>query len=84
MKLNPNAIEELRSQFDYDKTLPLNVEEHGTQTRNGVSALDLSYASPIHGKVKAYWVAPSEGEKVAGLLFVHPGPGDRTIHQRPM
>ena len=76
MKFSSN--EALRSQFDYDKTLPLNIEEHGTQTSDGVSVLDTSYSSPVHGRVKAYWVSPAEGEQFAGLLFVHPGPGDRT------
>jgi uncharacterized protein len=78
MKLNPDAIKDLRSQFDYDKTLSLEIEEYDTQTNNGVSVLDLSYASPAHGRVKAYWVSPSEGEQVASFLFVHPGPGNRT------
>jgi uncharacterized protein len=77
MKLEPDAIEDLRSQFDYDKTLSLEIEEHDTQTNKGVSVLDLSYASPTHGRVKAYWVTPSENEQVASILFVHPGPGNR-------
>jgi uncharacterized protein len=77
MKLNPDAIEDLRPQFDYDKTLSLEIEEHDTQTNKGVSVLDLSYASPTHGRVKAYWVTPSENEQVASILFVHPGPGNR-------
>jgi uncharacterized protein len=77
MKLNSDAIKNITSQFDYDKTLPLDIQEHGTQTNNGFSVLDLSYASPTHGRVKAYWVTPSKREQVAGLLFVHPGPGNR-------
>ncbi len=77
MKLKSNTIKDLTSQFDYDKTLPLGIEEHGTQTNNGVSILDISYPSPTHGRVKAFWVAPSENEQVASVLFVHPGPGNR-------
>jgi uncharacterized protein len=78
MKLKPDASKDLSSQFDYDKTLPLQLEEHATETNNRVSVLDLSYASPTHGRVKAYWVAPSEGEQFASVLFVHPGPGNRS------
>lgn len=78
MKLSPDAIKDLASQFDYDKALSLELEEHGTQTNNGVSVLDLSYASPTHGRLKAFWVTPFGDEQVASVLFVHPGPGNRS------
>jgi uncharacterized protein len=78
MKLKPDANKDLSSQFNYDKTLPLELEEHGTETNNGIPVLDISYASPTHGRVKAYWVALSEGEQFASVLFVHPGPGNRS------
>lgn len=67
-----------KTMFDYDRTLPLEVAERGVEHKHGVSIHDVSYASPGHGGVKAYWVAPPEDGPFAGLIFVHPGPGDRT------
>ena len=65
------------SAFDYDRALPLDVEESGSERRNGVSVHDISYASAGHGRIKAYWVVPAGNGPFAGLIFVHPGPGDR-------
>ena len=65
------------SAFDYDRALPLDVEESGSERRNGVSVHDISYHSPGHGRIKAYWVVPAGNGSFAGLIFVHPGPGDR-------
>ena len=65
------------STFDYDRALRLGVEESGSEQRNGVSVHDISYASPGHGRIKAYWVVPGGNGSFAGLIFVHPGPGDR-------
>ena len=65
------------SAFDYDRALSLDVEESGSEQRNGVSVHDISYTSPGHDRIKAYWVVPAGGRPFAGLIFVHPGPGDR-------
>ena len=65
------------SAFDYDRALSLDVEESRSEQRNGVSVHDISYASPGHGRIKAYWVVPTGTGPFAGLIFVHPGPGDR-------
>jgi hypothetical protein len=78
-KLPPSIrpFEELVSPFDYDRALPLNVEESGVELKGGISIHDVSYASPGHGRVKAYWVVPPGKGPFAGLIFVHPGPGNR-------
>lgn len=72
------SFEERVSPFTYDQTLPLNVKESGVEYKGDVSIHDVSYASPGHGRIKAYWVMPPGKGPFAGLIFVHPGPGDRT------
>ena len=64
--------------FDYDPTAPLDVQESGGEQKHGVSVRDISYASPGRGRVKAYWIVPPGHGPFAGLIFVHPAPGDRT------
>lgn len=78
-KLAPSSpsFEELVAPFEYDQALPLHVAESGVEDKEGVSIHDVSYTSPGHGRVKAYWVAPPGVGSFAGLIFVHPGPGDR-------
>jgi uncharacterized protein len=72
------SFEDLLVMFDYNRASSLNVEETGVEQKNGVSIHDLSYASPGHSRVKAYWVVPPGEGPFASLIFVHPGPGDRT------
>ena len=74
---NTDPIWGLRTQFDYDPTQPLEVEEHLIQIKDEVSVVDLSYATSTHGTYKAYWVTPFAKEPLASVLFVHPGPGNR-------
>lgn len=74
---NTDPIWSLRTQFNYDPTQPLGIEERLTQIKDEVSLLDLSYTSPTLGKLKAYWVSPFAKEPSASVLFVHPGPGNR-------
>jgi hypothetical protein len=56
---SPPRFEELARQFDYDRATPLDVREAGRQKREGVTVIDLSYASPRGGRVPAYFVVPS-------------------------
>ncbi|MDQ3918916.1 MAG: hypothetical protein M3348_10600 [Acidobacteriota bacterium] len=64
-------FEELARQFDYDRAAPLDVREAGRQERDGVTVVDLSYASPRGGRVPAYLVVPKGRGPFAGLLFGH-------------
>jgi 3-oxoadipate enol-lactonase len=68
-----------RRLFDYDAAAPLDVREAGTQERAGAAVIDLSYASPLGGRVPAYLVLPLQAsqEKRPAAVFVHPGQGDR-------
>lgn len=63
--------EELARQFDYDRKAPLDVREVGRERRDGVTIIDLSYASPLGGRVPAYLVAPEGKKPVAAILFGH-------------
>ncbi len=77
----PRAVESFKDLigiFEYNRKSPLNVEEHSTEYRNGVSVQDVSYASLADGRVSAYLVRPKGKGPFAGIIFVHPGPGDRS------
>jgi cephalosporin-C deacetylase-like acetyl esterase len=64
--------------FEYDVRAPLDVEELSPpQDRDGVTVYDIAYASPREGKVTSYLVVPEGSGSFAGVLFLHPGEGDR-------
>jgi dienelactone hydrolase len=73
-----DAFDALKRQFDYDRSQPLDVEQHLLYERDGVQVYDLSYVSPRGGRVTAYLVAPKTAGRHAGLLFGHWGAGNRT------
>lgn len=62
---------DLVTQFDYDGKAPLEVIELGRQDRDGVTIVDLSYASPRGGRVPAYLVLPAGKGPFAAILFGH-------------
>ncbi len=64
--------------FEYNRKSPLNAEEGGVERKNGVSVHDISYASLAGGRVSAYLMKPEGNGPFAGIIFVHPGPGDRS------
>jgi pimeloyl-ACP methyl ester carboxylesterase len=69
--------EEGRRLLEYDASAPLDVQEAGTEQRGDVRVIDLSYASPLGGRVPAHLVLPAGEGKRPGVLFLHPGQGDR-------
>lgn len=72
------SFEDLLFMFDYDRELRLDVEEAGVEHKHGVAVHDISYASQAVGRVTAYLVTPPGTGPFAGVIFVHPAPGDRT------
>jgi dienelactone hydrolase len=58
-------------QFDYDRKAPLGVVELSRQDRDGVTIVDLTYASPRGGRVPAYLVLPAGKGPFAAILFGH-------------
>jgi dienelactone hydrolase len=68
---------ELARMFDYDQRAPLDVKEHSVEVREGAKVYDISYASPQGGRVTAYLVVPATKGRHAGIIFAHPGGGNR-------
>jgi dienelactone hydrolase len=60
--------------FEYDASAPLRVQEAGVQTFGGIAVHDLSYASPVRGRVPAYLVLPPGKGPFPVVLFA-PGSG---------
>jgi dienelactone hydrolase len=60
--------------FEYDASAPLRVQEAGVQTYGGIAVHDLSYASPVRGRVPAYIVLPPGKGPFPVVLFA-PGSG---------
>jgi len=71
-------LDSLKKQFEYDTRAPLNAEERLMFERNGVRVYDLTFDSPLGGKVTAYLTVPAKPGKYAGVVFGHWGPGNRT------
>jgi len=64
--------EEHPSAFDYDPGAPLNVSVHATSERgDGVSVVDLDFASPRGGRVPAYLVVPPGKGPFAAIVYGH-------------
>ncbi len=70
-------ITDLRPLFDYDSDAELDVEQGGVEYHGQVAVHDISYASPMGGRVTAYLVLPPGEGPFAGVLFAHPGDGSR-------
>ncbi len=63
--------EELVREFDYDDKAPLDVRKVGRKSQDGVTVVDLTYASPRGGRVPAYLVVPDGRGPFAAVLFGH-------------
>jgi dienelactone hydrolase len=64
-------LEDLARQFDYDSKAPLDVREVNRERRDGVTIIDLTYASPLGGRVPAYLVLPKGRGPFPAVLFGH-------------
>jgi cephalosporin-C deacetylase-like acetyl esterase len=78
MPSSAGSFEDMMRIFEYDRRLPLNVEDKGVEYRDGISVRDLSYAGLAGKRISAYLVQPSSKDALAGLVFVHPAPGSRS------
>ncbi len=65
------------SVFAYDPTAPIELAVVSERAVDGVRIQDVSYKSPLSGKVSAYLIAPPEPQIRAGLIFGHWGEGNR-------
>ncbi len=57
--------------FEYDRKLPLDVQEVHIETRDGARIQDITFAALDGKRTAAYVVRPESGESHAGVLFVH-------------
>lgn len=64
-------FEDLTRQFDYEHEASLDVRELSRENRDGVTLIDLTYASPLGGRVPAYMVVPAGRGPFAAILYGH-------------
>ena len=73
----PVSCEEIGSLFAYDAQAPLDIQEAGSKQEEGVTITDLTYASPMGGRVPATLVVPDGTGPFAGILYQHGMPSTR-------
>lgn len=65
--------------FEYDHLAPLDVVQKGAAHEAGAVVHEITFASPLGGQVPAYLVVPEAmAGSCAGLIYLHPGQGDRS------
>jgi pimeloyl-ACP methyl ester carboxylesterase len=74
----PLPYEDLVRLFEYDQTAPLDIHEANVATSDDFIIHDISYESPKGGWVAAFLVTPPGEGPFAGVIFLHPGGGDRS------
>jgi len=64
--------------FDYDRTVPLDIQKISVEDHNGVAVHDITYGAyspqygfPIKGRMSAYLAKPSGTRPFAGVVFMH-------------
>ena len=65
------------STFAYNSELPFEFTVLSEQVEDRARIQDVSFKSPLSGKVSAYLIVPPEPQIRAGLIFGHWGEGDR-------
>jgi dienelactone hydrolase len=68
---------QLAKLYAYDASAPLGVREAGATTTGGIVVHDLSYASPVRGRVPAYLVLPPGDGPFPVVLFAPGSSGTR-------
>jgi cephalosporin-C deacetylase-like acetyl esterase len=70
---------ELARLYAYDASAPLGVREAGVTNTDGIAVHDLSYASPVRGRVPAYLVLPTGDGPFPVVLFAPGSSGTRDV-----
>jgi dienelactone hydrolase len=60
-----------RHLFDYDRQAPLDIQELSSRVANGLSLVEITYASPKGGRVPATLIVPQEDGPFAGIVMQH-------------
>ncbi len=68
----------LVSQFQYDHGRQIDLRDSVLKETGGIKLHDVTYASPVYGRVPAYLVVPAGNGPFPALLFGHWGTGTRT------
>jgi hypothetical protein len=75
--ITPLSCDEIGEVFAYDPQAPLDIQEVGRKREWGVTVIDLTYASPMGGRVPATLVVPDGAGPFAGMLYQHWMPSTR-------
>ncbi len=59
------------SQFGYDSSRPLGIQEKGTETSGMFAVRDISFSGAAGESIKAYLVVPQGPGPFAGIVYVH-------------
>src|SRR5512146_3142866 len=59
------------STFAYDAEAAFDFSVHSERMRDGARVQDVSFKSPLSGRVSAYLITPSAPQPRAGLIFGH-------------
>ena len=66
------------SPFAYDRSRPLRLRDRGVVNRNyPIRIHDVSFASPLGGRVAAYLLVPRGGGRRPAVIYLHGSGGDR-------
>jgi len=72
------SFNELARIFSYNRAHSLDIRDEGEKVEDGIIIHDVSYAGFAQERIPAFLVEPlGEGTR-AGIVFVHPGPGNRS------
>jgi hypothetical protein len=71
------SCDEIGEVFAYDPQAPLDIQEVSRRQEEGVTIIDLTYASPMGGRVPATLVVPDGAGPFAGMLYQHGMPSTR-------
>jgi poly(3-hydroxybutyrate) depolymerase len=75
--ITPLSCDEIGKVFAYDPGAPLDIQEVSQRREEGVTVIDLTYASPMGGRVPATLVVPDGAGPFAGMLYQHGMPKTR-------
>lgn len=70
-------LQDVVKMFDYDQKVPVDINEVSVTNRRSVTIHDITFDSPMGGRVSAYLVKPSGKGPFAGIIFLHSGQWDR-------
>ena len=72
---SPTTVDpELLSQFDYDASAPLDVQEVKSEMKDGAVVHDITYAGP-EGRIDAFLITPQGDGPFPAVLFMPGAPG---------